>query len=65
MTICVIYPVGESTAALKSVSNGLWGDLTALYGKKNPKHGEQNEVISCRSFVSSTRGGLGVLKNSH
>ncbi|KAK4625992.1 Urea active transporter [Fulvia fulva] len=34
MIICVIYPVFESTGALKGVSLGLWRDCMALFGTK-------------------------------
>jgi urea-proton symporter len=37
MIICVIYPVVESTGALREVSKGLWRDTRALFGKKPPK----------------------------
>ena len=37
MTICVIYPVVESTGALKEVSRGLWRDSLALLGHRKPK----------------------------
>lgn len=34
MTICVIYPVAESTGALREVSIGLGRDIGALFGRK-------------------------------
>ncbi|EME45527.1 hypothetical protein DOTSEDRAFT_129115 [Dothistroma septosporum NZE10] len=34
MIICVIYPVFESTGALKEVSAGLWGDCKILLGTR-------------------------------
>lgn len=37
MTICVIYPVVESTGALREVSIGLWRDFRALWGGSKPK----------------------------
>lgn len=37
MTICVIYPVVESTGALREISKGLWKDVSALLGGKKPK----------------------------
>lgn len=37
MTICVIYPVVESTGALKDISKGLWADCRALFGGRKPK----------------------------
>ena len=37
MCICVIYPVVESTGALKEVSIGLWRDIKALPGTSRPK----------------------------
>lgn len=37
MTICVIYPVVESTGALKAISAGLWSDCRALFGGRKPK----------------------------
>lgn len=37
MTICVIYPVVESTGALKDVSVGLWRDFRTLLGGRKPK----------------------------
>ncbi|KAK0936629.1 urea permease [Friedmanniomyces endolithicus] len=40
MTICVIYPVVESTGALREVSRGLWGDVRALVGGRKAKVGE-------------------------
>ena len=40
MTICVIYPVVESTGALRDVSRGMWQDLRSLAGGKKPKMGD-------------------------
>lgn len=39
--ICVIYPVVESTGALKEISVGVWGDVKALFGvrRKNMDSG--------------------------
>jgi len=37
MIICVIYPVVESTGALKNVSVGLWRDCRALIGGRKPR----------------------------
>lgn len=37
MTICVIYPVVESTGALGEISTGLWRDVKALFGVKQAK----------------------------
>ena len=37
MCICVIYPIVESTGALKSVSRGLWTDCKVLVGGKKPR----------------------------
>ena len=37
MTICVIYPVLESTGALRDISRGLGRDLMALFGGRKPK----------------------------
>ncbi|KAK3074964.1 urea permease [Teratosphaeriaceae sp. CCFEE 6253] len=37
MTICVIYPVVESTGALKEMAKGLWMDLLALLGQRKSK----------------------------
>ena len=39
MCICVIYPVVESTGALRDVSQGLWRDIKALGGKRKEKVG--------------------------
>jgi urea-proton symporter len=36
MTICVVYPVVESTGALKDISLGLWRDLMAVFGRRKP-----------------------------
>ncbi|EMC94205.1 hypothetical protein BAUCODRAFT_94392 [Baudoinia panamericana UAMH 10762] len=41
MTICVIYPVVESTGALKDISKGLWRDFLALFGKRKAKVDER------------------------
>lgn len=40
MSICVIYPIVESTGALRDVSKGMWLDLKSLVGGKKPKAGE-------------------------
>lgn len=40
MTICVIYPILESTGALREVSTGLWRDVASLMGRKKPKANE-------------------------
>ena len=37
MTICVIYPVVESTGALKEMAVGLWRDIKALVGGRQAK----------------------------
>jgi len=37
MCICVIYPVVESTGALREVSRGLFRDIGVLIGNKKPK----------------------------
>jgi Na+/proline symporter len=37
MCICVIYPVVESTGALKDVSMGLLNDIRAVMGKRKPQ----------------------------
>ena len=37
MVICVIYPVVESTGALREVCSGLWQDAKALVGKSKPR----------------------------
>ncbi|KAK3050734.1 urea permease [Extremus antarcticus] len=37
MTICVIYPVVESTGALREISRGLWRDIAVLLGGKKGK----------------------------
>ena len=37
MGICVIYPVVESTGALKAISEGLWHDMLAAVGRTKPK----------------------------
>ena len=37
MCICVIYPVVESTGALRDVSTGLLNDIKAVMGKGKPK----------------------------
>ncbi|KXT15409.1 hypothetical protein AC579_2188 [Pseudocercospora musae] len=34
--ICVVYPVVESTSALKEVSVGLWRDIMSLFGVRKP-----------------------------
>lgn len=39
MAICVIYPVVESTGALREISIGLWGDVKALFGVRKEKVG--------------------------
>ena len=39
MTICVVYPVVESTGALREISAGLWKDCRTLFGGKKPKAG--------------------------
>lgn len=45
MCICVIYPVVESTGALREVAGGLWRDTKALFGKKNARApGATNDV---------------------
>jgi urea-proton symporter len=36
MMICVVYPVVESTGALKAISKGLWQDVIALFGRRKP-----------------------------
>ncbi|TKA41786.1 hypothetical protein B0A54_08212 [Friedmanniomyces endolithicus] len=43
MTICVIYPVVESTGALGEVARGLWGDLRVLVGGRKGRVGEEGE----------------------
>ncbi len=43
MTICVIYPVVESTGALREVARGLWGDVGALVGGRKGRVGEGGE----------------------
>ncbi|KAK3615148.1 urea permease [Elasticomyces elasticus] len=43
MIICVIYPVVESTGALREVSKGLWRDLTTLLGRRKPKATDRSE----------------------
>ncbi|KAK4542497.1 hypothetical protein LTR36_006749 [Oleoguttula mirabilis] len=43
MTICVIYPIVESTGALKEVSIGIWNDFRALFGGKKPKAAETTQ----------------------
>ncbi|KAK5170562.1 urea permease [Saxophila tyrrhenica] len=40
MCICVIYPVVESTGALRMVSRGLWKDTMALFGGKKNRAGQ-------------------------
>jgi len=40
MCICVIYPVVESTGALRQISKGLFNDLAAVVGKRKPKTAE-------------------------
>ena len=37
MGICVIYPVVESTGALRDISKGLWNDMMAAIGKGKAK----------------------------
>lgn len=37
MGICVIYPVVESTGALRAIGKGLWRDMLALVGKRKSK----------------------------
>ena len=37
MCICVIYPVVESTGALRDISKGLWNDMLAVVGRGKPK----------------------------
>ncbi|KAK5112994.1 hypothetical protein LTR85_011016 [Meristemomyces frigidus] len=44
MIICVIYPIMESTGALKEVSVGLWRDFRALFGGRKPKVTETNQT---------------------
>ena len=45
MCICVVYPVVESTGALRDVSIGLWSDVKALGGGKKAKAGtDANEA---------------------
>ena len=39
MCICVIYPVVESTGALRDVSQGLWRDMKALAGRRKDRVG--------------------------
>lgn len=39
MCICVIYPVVESTGALRQISRGLGADIGALFGKRKAKVG--------------------------
>ncbi|EME84560.1 uncharacterized protein MYCFIDRAFT_152785 [Pseudocercospora fijiensis CIRAD86] len=34
--ICVVYPVIESTSALKEVSVGLWRDIMSMFGVRKP-----------------------------
>ncbi|KAK5109878.1 hypothetical protein LTR62_006485 [Meristemomyces frigidus] len=38
MVICVIYPVVESTGALREMARGIWRDLLALGGRRKAKH---------------------------
>ena len=38
MSICVIYPVLESTGALRDVSRGLWADVKVLSGGKKRRN---------------------------
>ncbi|KAH9837431.1 solute symporter family transporter [Teratosphaeria destructans] len=42
MIICVIYPVVESTGALREISAGLWKDVLSLCGVKKAKAGESS-----------------------
>ncbi|KAK4989819.1 urea permease [Elasticomyces elasticus] len=42
MCICVIYPVVESTGALRDVSKGIAADLGALIGKKKSNGGQRS-----------------------
>lgn len=44
MTICVIYPIVESTGALKEVSIGLWRDFKALFGGRKPHVTETDQA---------------------
>ena len=37
MCICVVYPVVESTGALKTIAKGLWRDVRGLFGGKGEK----------------------------
>ena len=37
MSICVVYPVLESTGALRDVSRGLWADVKVVFGGKKGK----------------------------
>lgn len=43
MTICVIYPVVESTGALRDVALGLGRDLRALVGGRKPRVGRSSD----------------------
>lgn len=43
MVICVIYPVVESTGALKDISRGLWVDVRALFGGKRDRAPQAND----------------------
>lgn len=44
MTICVIYPIVESSGALKDMAKGLGADIGALLGRKKDKHSAPEQV---------------------
>lgn len=44
MSICVIYPVVESTGSLRDISAGVWRDLKALFGVRKVKMGSGSNV---------------------
>jgi hypothetical protein len=48
MGICVIYPVVESTGALRDISKGLWNDVMAVVGRSKPKR----DVPSVAAYLS-------------
>jgi len=45
MIICVIYPVVESTGALKQISRGLFRDFAATIGRRKPKVTEPSSSV--------------------